>query len=357
MRILRLMSLQLLGTTISLSVLIAGLLWMKQSFRFVSMIVVQRLSFLDFFWFVTWLLPELFSLALPFAFFISILLLYSRYENDHVISTLQNAGYSEISILRPIIYVGFLGLLCLYAMTLYIVPLSFQKFRQKELFMRSSFSEKSFQIGEFKSIGPFTLYAHKKGKRGALRGLFIYDQRQNHIKSYILASKALVSKNGQDLGLSLRKGVRQSLEKNRTTFFDFDHYMFFADQEYNKHHPPKSYELFLSDLFSTKHNPQDRERFRLEAFQRLIIPLCFIAFGLMAGLFMLQKRRLRWCEGWAVLSLLLLQLGSLILLQLEKTIGLLGPFLAFLLVSLPFVYVSYRHIKSENLYKKLMLTS
>ena len=357
MRILRLMTWQLLGTTVSLSVLIAGLLWMKQSFRFVSIIVVQRLSFLDFFWFVAWLLPELFSLALPFAFFIAVLLLYGRYDSDHLTSTLTNTGLADLSILRPVLYVGSLGLVFLYCMTLYIIPVSFQKFRQKELIMRSSFSEKSFQVGEFKSIGPFTIYAHSKGSGGALEGLFIYDQRKNPGESYTLASKAFMVPKGGDLGLSLQKGMRTSFEKDRVTFFDFDHYMFFANQDPKKNHPAKSYELFLVELFSKANDPSEALRFRLEAFQRLILPLYFLSFGLLAGLFMLRKKRVLWCEGWAILSVLIGQIGSLILLQMEPRIGFSGPTMAFLLALSPLLFALYQYLQSETTYHRMLTPS
>ncbi|TGW14936.1 LptF/LptG family permease [bacterium NHP-B] len=357
MRILRSMTLHLLGTTVLLSLFIASLLWMKQSFRFVSIIVVQRLSFLDFFLFVTWLLPELFSLALPFAFFIAVLFLYGRYRDDNILSVLKNAGYSQARILRPVIYVGMAGTLFLYLMTLYFVPLSFQKFRKQELSMRSHFSEKSFQVGAFKSLGPFTVYVRNKRKDGSLDGLFIYDQRHLDKQASILASRAQVINDGERIGLCLQQGVRQTREDARYSFFDFDRYIFYAKDAHEKTAAPiKSYELFLSELFTTYQTLEEKIKFHFEAFQRLLLPLYFLSFGMVAGLFMCKTHSKKWNITAAVLAFLSIQFGSLVLLQLEGHLGLMAPILAFTGVLSPLFYVMYQHLKYETLSSQLQLS-
>ena len=349
--IFRLISFQLLGITSFLAGMMVFLLWIKQSFRFVSFIVIQRLSFIDFFWFVMWMMPDLLVLVLPFAFFLAVLMLYSRYENERVFIALKSAGCSSLFLLRPILYIGLLGGAFLCLMTLYLVPLSFQKFRQQELFLRSSFSEKAVQVGEFKKIGPFVVYARERHADGSFGGLVVFDERQAPEKIFLMGEKALVRPQEDGMEISLKQGIRQMYDKEKLSCFQFEDYTFASRRDKSSAAGHKKlYEKSLIELFQVpRTSPLARSSF-FEGYQRLFAPFYFISFGLLAGIVMLYfGHATLFKRGLIALSLFMgLQLGTLIVLQMNDKFGVLAPLLALLILLAPLCVVFYERQRARH---------
>lgn len=338
MRILRLMAWQLATSTATISCFVALVLWMKQSFRFISTISLQRLSFLDFFLFILWLLPELLSLALPFAFMLSILFFYKKYHDENMILTLRNAGCSDFALLKPVFWVGSLGMIFLFFMTLYLTPIAFQKFRTKELLLRSALSEQALNPGELKAIGDYVFYAQEKRPDGSLQGFFAYDESDKKKKSYIMARSASFKREGESLVLSLEDGLRETQEGEKLSFLEFDHYTF-SFGEKNKLRAPKIYEMSFLDLMRNAQTTQEKRQFYPEAWGRLLLPLFFLSFGLGVGWILRTPHKKNWHFFHAVLLFVSLQFGSLILVRQESKLGFIAVFGAFSLVLAPLIYL------------------
>ena len=337
--IMRLYALPLLKTASIISVLLTIVIWLTQSLRFMPLIVLQGLSFADFVLLIGWILPDLLCLAMPFAFFVAVLLIYTRALADHEITALKAAGCSTFYLLRPIWVIGAWGVGFLYLISLYVVPLSFQVFRQQESILRASFSRAMIQEGEFNSFGSVVLHTQRMNPDGSLEGLLVYDARNPLEASTIMAQKAYVTEHQHGLKIVLRHGSRQTLGTSSDpdaqgtpgeatpkapTLLQFEQYVLSLMPDIPQTRHRKPYEMSLSELFARHQGFSSRDQGRLytEGYQRLLSPFYLLAFGLVAGGLLLRApstrlgRQKTWIFAFCVM--LAIQIGSFLALQTEE---------------------------------------
>lgn len=328
---------QLFFLTCLITVVLTGAIWLTQSLRFVDIIVTRGVSFGTFLSFIFFLLPNLITLALPIAFLMGVLMVYNKLITDHELVVMRTSGCSDLFLMHPLLTLASLLVIFLYGLTLYFLPLSFQKFREMELRLRHHYSSALIRPGEFTAFGNVMIYVQQRTPDGALNGILLYDGRDPKHEVTITAEKGLILDEEEDVQFVLIKGTRQEMDRPhaRPSFLKFDQYVLrLQPPQKAAQRELKPYEMTLSQLFYPRHDLPlfMREKMRSEGHQRLISPLYTLSFGVIAALFLLRARNRRGGHPMALLGSIiacaLLQGGSLILLQhtAELSFAVLGAY-------------------------------
>ena len=120
-------------------ILLTGILWLGQSLRHLDLLTSNNIDISAYFSYVFLLLPKIFQLTTPIAFFVSILFVLNRLRSDSELIVLWAAGKSNRNILiKPIlIYTSFIFIF-LMTLSVYLSPYSLNEIRHKIIDIRSS---------------------------------------------------------------------------------------------------------------------------------------------------------------------------------------------------------------------------
>ena len=363
MRIIRYLSGQLLVLTLSVTLVLTLAIWLTQSLRFMSIILLQGIPFSTFLSLMLWILPDLLLLALPISFLMSVLFLYNKAAAEHELIILKTSGCSFFFLLQPIFWIGTGGTLLLYLISLYLMPLSLQNFREREISFRTKYSQAMIHEGEFTSLGAVVVYVDRYDSEGLVNGLLVYDNRNPEEPASIMAEKALIKEGTEELTIILLKGNRQTLgnTKHPPALLTFSQYSLSLLPKSPIIHTRKPYEMFLPELFSSNSpDPSEIEKFRAEGFQRLTMPLYMLCFGLLAGLFLLLSPETRMGRQKAMLGAVvvafLIEMGSMFVIQ-SRWMGDFSAILGLGCVFLPLIFLIifiFREIRAWKKVKKIL---
>ncbi len=260
--------------------LIVGLIWLAQSLRYMDLIINNRLSLVSFFSLVKFLLPDLFVMITPLAFSIALLFGYHKLMLTHEVSAFRSIGMSNFRLAKPALVLGGLLATLLLVLNIFVVPKAFQEFRQRQYMMQSAFSSILLREGNFNTVKNTTVYVREHNHADELKGVFIYqvDGKKNvNITTFAKAGKVSLSKDSVFIYLS--QGRRQTYDPKtgHITEVSFDELTYdLADRSSKEVKPSeKPTEKSLVELLNPpQHFTQERQgRFRMEAHQRILLPL------------------------------------------------------------------------------------
>jgi len=357
-RSLRLLLFELTLTVIAMTFLICFLIWCKQSFRFLSFIALQRLGFYEFVHFVKWMIPDLIVLGVPFAFFFAVIVTYLRYEDEQFFLLLRSFGVATSTFFQPVVLLGIGGMGFLWFMSLYVVPHSFREFRKQELFFRSALSKTPIQVGEFKSLGNFVVYAQKKVSDNSFEGVLLYDKKAFGQNAVLMGQKARLQKIDNALQICIENGLRQEISEERVSFFEFKKYVFTVMKENWSYSSKKNYEMSLRELKAAMCQVDLRKSAFAELLGRFFVPLLFFAFGLVAACVMLQVSHKGFFYRFflSVLIVFLIQALYVLIMQRNDILGIWTPFCLLVVVSAPLMWLSYFMWRERLLLKTVKKT-
>ena len=164
---------QLFFISFSVAVVLTCIVWLAQSLRFVETVANKGVSASVFFQMIFFLLPNLIIIVLPVAILIAVLFVYNKLAADHELMVMQGSGVSAFQLMRPALYTALIFTTILYGLTLYVLPLSFSKFRDIEFTLRNESNASMLQPGEFNTFGQYTFFARNRTSNGVLQGLVV----------------------------------------------------------------------------------------------------------------------------------------------------------------------------------------
>jgi lipopolysaccharide export system permease protein len=265
-------------------------MWLAQSLRYIDFIANKGAPVLLFCQMVLYLLPNLVVIVAPIAVLISILFVYNKLIADHELIVMQASGVGPWQLAKPAIFISCLVTVCLYAFTLYFLPLSFRKYRDITMILREKSLVSLVQVGHFNSLGNYTIYARSQDSQGNFLGVLIYDGSQGEKSMTFMAEKGVILNDREGGRLLLLNGNRQ--EKDRSTakpsILYFDQYIIEAKDKAASEEKGgrflRTYERYIGDLLNPPQNlsPSTRLEFISAAHQRLLSPLYALVFGLLS---------------------------------------------------------------------------
>lgn len=286
---------KLIQALFGLVCVLVGAVWLKQSLQYIEIIINHNISIKDYVLLVIFLIPDLLVIVFPFCVLASILIVYNRMIANNELAIFRTCGLSNWTIAKPALFVGFFGMILVTILYVFIIPLSFQSFRNIEHKMRNEMSTSFLQEGNFNSLRGLTIYVKQKVDAKTLRGVFIYNSAPNsqdpsNFAYSIIAQEGKIVDSGQGFRLILQNGYRQekNTQTNKVSTLKFD----YLDYDLNQFARPESkrtvkpYELSIGDLIFPKDETLDdetRSKYKAEGHLRLCAPLimlCYVFIGL-----------------------------------------------------------------------------
>ena len=281
---------QLFFTVLAVTLILTCIMWLVQSLRYIDFIANKGVPLLLFFEMILYLLPNLVVIVVPIAILIGILFIYNKLITDHELVVMQASGVGYWQLAKPAILLSILFTFIIYLFTLYLLPLSFRKYRDISVSLREKSLTSLVQAGQFNTFGKYTIYAHSQDSQGNFLGILIYDGSQGEKSTTFMAEKGIVFNREEGGRLLLINGNRQEkdLKTAKPSVLYFDRYTIETKDKSASDEKGgrflRAYERYIGDLL----NPQEdlshstRLEFIAAAHQRLISPLYALAFGLLS---------------------------------------------------------------------------
>ncbi len=335
---------QLAGPMVFLTLALTGIVWLTQSLRFVDMIVNRGLSAGEFLYITVLLMPGILVLILPIALFCTILYAYHRLSNDSEIIVMRAAGLSQRSLALPAVILAVIIALLTYALTLYLTPLGYRTFKDRQFTVRSNFASVLIQEGVFNELmAGITVYVRARGSSGELLGILVHDNRDTAEPVTIMAERGLLVDTPDGPRFIMENGNRQVVgqETRQLSLLYFDKYALdlglIASSPENRWR--EAGERYMDELWNPDgghDNNKNANRFLSEAHKRLTMPLHAIVFALIAAAGLLSgdfNRRSEW-RRIAVVSVMALafEITSLALVPVVSKAPTLAPLMYFNIV-------------------------
>ena len=289
---------QLFFTVLVTALMLTCIMWLAQSLRYIDFIANKGAPLLIFCEMVVCLLPNLLVIVAPIAVLISILFVYNKLIADHELIVMQASGLGYWQLAKPAVLISCIVTIFLYVFTLYFLPLSFRKYRDITMTLREKSLTSLVQVGQFNTLGDYTVYARSQDSQGNFLGILIYENSQNEKSKTFMAEKGVVLNDVAGGRLLLINGNRQEKDRDTTkpSILYFDRYIIEAkdkpSSEEKNNRFLRVYERYIGDLLNPAEtlSASTRLEFISAAHQRLLSPLYALVFGLLATCVILLGR-------------------------------------------------------------------
>lgn len=261
------------------------IVWLIQSLRFLDTIVNYNLPLSSFLSFVAYLLPDLWVMLSPITFALSAVIVFSRLSSTHELGAMKALGINFWGVGRSTVISSVAVAVFLLSLSLYFVPLSFKKFRDKQYLMQNILVGHLMKEGRFNSSKNFTIHINEQQKNGEIKGFYMFQKMNDKLKEKIVTAQSgkIIHDNNRII-IQLNEGhqfEKDDLKKRQsTTTFDaltLDVSEIFTLAQ-KKRDDQKPSELFIEQLLNPNINLIEdiKRKFKVEAHQRILIPLMTI---------------------------------------------------------------------------------
>jgi len=357
----------LIIATMFTAVVLASIILLTQSLRFLELVINAGASGMTF-WTLTMLtLPRFFEIILPIALMAATVFVYNRMTMDSELTVMRALGAPPLRLARPALRMAFVVTFILWLVTMWISPLSLSSMQYMRQLVKAQYSSLLFRPGVFTSIRPgLTVFVRDRTPNGELQGLMMYDNRaetENPVAIIAKRGQFIVTEAGQEV--VVYDGSRQEVneETGALNRLDFTRYTIELPEDTGpvKQRWREPEERTLGELLQTETEDRrdigKRESFMLEIHRRIVSPLLAPAFTMIALVFLLLgpvDRRGQTLRIACAIALTVLLQGlflSAFNVSRQSVIGLIGMYAVPLLpLGIGFLLLSER---SEGLRRRL----
>ncbi|MBR9973283.1 LPS export ABC transporter permease LptF [Magnetospirillum sulfuroxidans] len=330
------------------SVALTCVLWLTQSLRLIEMIVTQGISVGTFLRLTGMLMPTFLVVIIPIALFAVILFTYNKLNSDRELVVLRAAGLSNWTLAKPALILAAAATLVGYALSLWIIPLTVQSFRELQWSIRNDISNVLLQEGTFNKFGNgLTIYVRARNAEGELLGILVHDKRTPSKPVTLMAERGALVFTENGPRILMVNGNRQQLPEGtgQLSVLNFDSYTVdlstanggggdrFRDAR----------ERSLGELINASEEEMgstDFRRAKVELHQRLTSPVYSLGYALIALATLLSASFDRRGQTVTILTAIALMVGvqaaALGLANLASAKPIFLPFL-YVLAILPLI--------------------
>jgi len=282
---------QLFAALLAVTGGLVALIWLTQSLRFVELVVNRGLSIRVFFELTGLLIPSFVAVILPITTFVVVQFIYQRLSGDRELTVMRAAGLSNFTLSRPALALMALSVVSCYALNLWIVPVSYTRFREYQWEIRNRLAAFMLQDGVFTQVSDnLTVYVRARDPDGTLRGIVVDDARDKDNHATILAERGrLLGGTGSAPRVLLESGSREELD-HQTGRLDI---LTFAQNTIDLGQATRddqtryrdSTEMSVAELLHPDPRyvqPRDVPKFVAEAHKRVSGPLTAASFAMVA---------------------------------------------------------------------------
>jgi lipopolysaccharide export system permease protein len=275
---------QLLAPTLLAVLALTIVAMLSQSLSALDVIVDQRQNIAVFLKITGLALPALLSLILPVAVFVAAILSLNRMHTEQEIVICFAGGMSRWEVIAPAMRLAAGAALVSLTINLWIQPPAARALREEIFRVRADLASSLVTPGEFSEPAPgLTVYSQSESPTGALKNLFVHQQRANGSTTFGAREGQISKRNGTPI-LIMRHGSSQEFSKTGVlNFLSFDEYTLdlapFLARDTDVHFKTSDrylHELIFPDL-SQAWERQYRKKLLAEGHARLASPLYNLA--------------------------------------------------------------------------------
>ena len=266
-------------------------IWLMQSLRLIDLIVNRGLPFSMFLYMSMLMLPTFLALILPISLFTAVLFAYNRLTMDSELLVMRAAGISQTGLSKSAFLLAGIVTVIIYSLTLYLLPLSFREFKDRQVTIRNDFSTVLLQDGVFTELAMgITVFVRERGAEGELLGVLVHDGRNSEKPVTMMAENGALVRTDEGPQVIMVNGNRQEVSKDSgaLSLLYFDRYVLdvhSVDKALDKRwREPR--ERFLDELFfpdmTDGNNQFNAAKLRAEGHRRLTLPIYALTFTVIA---------------------------------------------------------------------------
>jgi len=200
---------QLFRTTLALTTVLIGIIWLFQTIRLLEFVVNSGAAVGDFLLMSIASMPLWLMIAIPISGFIAVNWVFSRILGDRELLVMQAVGLSPIQLCKAPIALGIILTTFLIINSVYLLPNSFAKYKDLQFKMRNSIPTILLRDSVFiEVVDGMTMFIGAHDNNGVMKDIFIHDAR---IKERVITMTAQSSKLSEQNGapmLVLQNGER-----------------------------------------------------------------------------------------------------------------------------------------------------
>ncbi|MDH3453540.1 MAG: LPS export ABC transporter permease LptF [Desulfuromonadales bacterium] len=287
---------EVLSPTLLCLVIFTMVMVLGRAVKLVDLIINKGVSLPDILILLATLLPTFFSISLPLAFLMGIMIGLGRMSADSEIVALKSAGVGLARISIPVFSLAVIFALLTGATNIWVKPWGYRAFATKSFEIVRQKAVIGFQPRVFMSqFNDLVLYANDIDDRtDQMHGLFIVEKKPEST-SWVFADKGdiLTDEKSQTVTIRLHDGVIHRQQAESASNYQLIHFRSYDVRPEiaavngpatRKHFKPK--ELPTSKLWShisSEAEPARRQDLQAELHLRLtspLAPLLFVLFGL-----------------------------------------------------------------------------
>lgn len=349
------------------AVVLAAIILLTQSLKFLELIIESGASSLAFWGLAFMALPRFFEVILPIATMIGTIFIYQRMNSDSEITVMRAAGISPFQLARPALIISMLITVLLLFISTWLAPTSLSNMNKMRDVIKTQYSTLIFREGVFNSLGDdLTVYIRNRNSNGELEGLIIHDSRpENDVPSTILAKRGIIIARDNGSQVLVYNGSKQDIipKTGALNRLDFERYSIDLPQSGNqriryKDANERTFLQLLNPDTSIKRDVDNTFEFLVEAHRRIIGPFLTITYSVIALCFLILKpisRRGRTGHiSMAVIITIILQSLFLSFYNVA-TSSIIGLIILYIIVFLPLMLGLFILSKwGEDLRQKLL---
>lgn len=258
-----------------------------------------------------YLLPSIFSVTIPMAFLLGVLLAFGRMASDSEIVALRASGVSPVRLLRPVIALSLLVGTATFFIVAVALPRANQAYREEMYALilskaRTGVTPRVFNDDLLRDMGMVLYVSDIASGSGEWRDVFLYDDRDPRKPSVILARRGRlqIDKARKTVALNLQQGAIHSFGSPNAAVYErldfesrdfplpFD--QFFPRRPLAKGERELSLselKLMVRDLRSQGKGRKETGRFEVEYHKKFAIAAAGVVFGLLGLALSLGSRK------------------------------------------------------------------
>ena len=169
---------QLIRTTLALTSVLVGIIWLFQTIRILELVVNRGAAVGDFLIMSIASMPLWLMIAVPISGFIAVNWVFSRILADRELLVMQSIGLSPLQLAKAPFALGILLTTFLAINTVYILPTSFGVYKDLQFKLRNSIPTILLRDGVFiEVVDDMTMFIGSRDNNDIMRDLFIHDAR------------------------------------------------------------------------------------------------------------------------------------------------------------------------------------
>ena len=281
----RYLFMHLLWPTVIITASLTGLVWLTQILKFLDFMLSRGLSLGDFLYLTGLMLPSLLLMLIPISLCIAVIYTYNKLMVESELIVLNAVGISKWQLARPVLLMGACCMLICYALSLYLMPASNEKFQDIRTFFRDKYASVLLEEQVFNNpIDGVTVFVRSRDEQNNLSGILMHDSRDPKSVITMIADHGRMEQTPAGPRFYLQHGMRQIWHEGRVSWLAFDNYAidiaFYGTQVARKRGPD---ERSLGDLFNPEGlTEKQAAAYRAEGHHRLTWPLLALSLPLFA---------------------------------------------------------------------------